>query len=59
MAVGAVLMAATDTAYTWMDYAGTYVSGSFIDAGWWLAYAAIGVGMIALADAQGLRGGRR
>ncbi|MBC7265750.1 MAG: hypothetical protein H5T75_02070 [Coriobacteriia bacterium] len=59
VAVGAVLMAATDTAYTWMDYAGTYVSGSFIDVGWWLAYAAIGLGMIALADAQGLRGGRR
>jgi hypothetical protein len=59
VAVGAIAMAATDTAYTWMDYAGTYTSGSFIDAGWWLAYAAIGLGMVALADAQGLRGGRR
>lgn len=55
---GALAMAATDTAYTWLDYAGTYVSGSLVDVGWWVAYAAIGLGLVTLAEVQGVRGGR-
>jgi len=58
VAVGALVMAATDTAYTWMDYAGTYVSGSLVDVGWWVAYAAIGLGLVTLGEVQGVRGGR-
>ncbi len=56
---GALAMAVTDTAYTWLDYAGTYVSGSLVDVGWWVAYAAIGLGLVTLGEVQGVIGGRR
>lgn len=58
IAFGALAMAVTDTVYIWLDYAGTYVGGSLVDVGWWVAYAAIGLGLEALAEVQGLRGGR-
>lgn len=56
VAAGALAMAGVDTAYTWMDYAGSYSSGSLVDAGWWIAYAAIGLGLATLAEVQGIGG---
>lgn len=59
IAAGSFVMVATDTVYTLLDYSGSYVSGSLVDAGWWLAYAAMGLGLVALAEVQGITGRER
>lgn len=44
---GLLVMAVTDTAYTYLAQVDAYASGDLIDSGWFIAYLAIAVGALA------------
>ncbi len=55
--LGFVLISAADTLFAVATNNGSYATGSPIDAGWWLGYAAIAVGASLAADVQRPREG--
>lgn len=50
VAVGTLLLGISDSVYAWMQWAGTYQTGSVVDYGWMLAHAAIAVGALLAWD---------
>lgn len=50
--LGLALISASDTFFALMESAGTYSSGSPVDLGWWLGYAAIALGASLAVDVQ-------
>lgn len=50
VAAGAVLLAITDTAYAWLEWAEVYQSGSFIDWGWSLGHVLMMLGALIATD---------
>lgn len=47
---GLMLLAASDTAYSWLTWNETYVSGSVVDYGWMLASVCIALGALLASD---------
>ncbi len=52
LVLGFAGMAVADTIFAVMDNAGTYVTGSPVDLGWWLGYTAVAVAASLLVDVQ-------
>lgn len=50
VAVGALVLASSDTAFSWMSASDTYRPGTVVDVGWMLAHVAIAVGALTALD---------
>lgn len=53
VAAGVLILAASDTAFSWMSAADAYVPGTIVDIGWMLAHVAIAFGALIALDLVG------
>lgn len=47
---GTIMLAASDAAFSWQDWAGAYVAGGAVDIGWMLAFTLMGLGACLARD---------
>lgn len=55
VAVGTIILAASDTAFSWMMATDTYRPGTIVDVGWMVAHVAIAFGALMALDLVGTR----